>query len=603
MNLELLDPFRRQVPDRIDSTLQTPNAMHKALTPKEMEIDPEWKAAYHISFNRRGTYLAVGHATGSVVVHDFMSRTTSAVYTTESTNDMYFHRAIPGDGSSSPETETPQHTYQNGVTSVTWSRRSRTILAGSVGDSAVRLIDCTHPFGPEMASILGAESRREEDTINPKQEKKHKDDKLEQTTGVAEVSKTLFFKSNPQPLHYQRVPRFLSTSTNINASLSRPPVSSLISIDEHQKYIRKSKREDLDAGLKVPLRFPMLVFQLPDLLAGSLQVHPKDTTTGLAILQDGSLVVFRAPQTAWELYEEIDEESIVRIVPLFKSEGGDSTKFTCAAWSHSGKEVFACTKSGDMLVLDVADFILYLGSTANCVPKVKPIFRLSMGAMAWHILVSRNGKYIVLNCADAALRVYSADDVCAFKSEELKPKIFQDLVSKVPFVCCDFSGDAEYLVGGCNGPNEKYELYLWNTSTGALMDRLTGAQVQLYSAAWHPTRSFLAVATSDGLVDIWGPRMDWTAFAPDFQALPMNVEYVEREDEFDLVEEQDRDAGEKEMEEIVDVETVDPVPVFASDSESESEAFTFATIIHSVMIANRGRPLANSYKVNNDEME
>jgi COMPASS component SWD1 len=217
-----------------------------------------------------------------------------------------------------------------------------------------------------------------------------------------------------------------------------------------------------------------------------------------------------------------------------------------------------------------------------------------MGAMAWHMLVSRNGKYLLLNCADGALRLYPIHDLGVV--EDLKPKLFQDVVSKEPFVCCDFSGDAEYLVGGCNGQNEKYELYLWNTSTGALMDRLTGAQVQLYSVAWHPTRSFLAVATSDGLVDIWGPRMDWTAFAPDFQALPMNVEYVEREDEFDLVEEQEEDAEAKELEDFVDVVTVDPVPVFASDSESESEVFAFDTKIHQVVLINRGRPSARSDK-------
>jgi len=91
----------------------------------------------------------------------------------------------------------------------------------------------------------------------------------------------------------------------------------------------------------------------------------------------------------------------------------------------------------------------------------------------------------------------------------------------------------------------------------------------------------LAIATGDGLVDVWGPRINWTAFAPDFQALPRNVEYVECEDEFDIVEDEkegsiskDEDDGENE---IVDILTVEPVPVFQSDSEDEADVFTFET--------------------------
>ena len=76
-------------------------------------------------------------------------------------------------------------------------------------------------------------------------------------------------------------------------------------------------------------------------------------------------------------------------------------------------------------------------------------------------------------------------------------------------------------------------IQLWVDTIGVLIDQLMGPQITLYSLSWHPTRSFIAVGTSDGLVDIWGPRMDWTAFAPDFQALQKNVEYIEKEDEFD----------------------------------------------------------------------
>ena len=101
----------------------------------------------------------------------------------------------------------------------------------------------------------------------------------------------------------------------------------------------------------------------------------------------------------------------------------------------------------------------------------------------------------------------------------IKPKfVFQDPVSKVPWASCDFSGDGEYILGGCNtnpnmvcGPKhgtfcvslillliclisgltnhilcaavliqgDCYELYLWNARTGELLDRLTGPQVSM----------------------------------------------------------------------------------------------------------------------------
>jgi hypothetical protein len=102
-----------------------------------------------------------------------------------------------------------------------------------------------------------------------------------------------------------------------------------------------------------------------------------------------------------------------------------------------------------------------------------------------------------------------------------------------------------------------------------------------------------------------------TQFAPDFQALPANVEYVECEDEFDNVvvsttENSSNgvvggdgpvvvgssnnvghtadggdgdDDGDQEENEPVDVITIEPVPVFQSDSEDEEDVFHFETRI------------------------
>ncbi len=120
-----------------------------------------------------------------------------------------------------------------------------------------------------------------------------------------------------------------------------------------------------------------------------------------------------------------------------------------------------------------------------------------------------------------------------------------------------------------------------------MLDQLSGPKISLHSLSWHPTRPFIAVGTSDGYVDVWGPRLDWTAFAPDFQALQKNVEYVEKEDEFDTIMDGDKDelvkrkelSNKIEEQEQVDVTTITPIPVFDSDSECEEEVFFFDTKI------------------------
>ncbi|CAM9262519.1 unnamed protein product, partial [Phaeothamnion confervicola] len=62
-------------------------------------------------------------------------------------------------------------------------------------------------------------------------------------------------------------------------------------------------------------------------------------------------------------------------------------------------------------------------------------------------------------------------------------------------------------------------------------------QEGLLALAWHPVRPFIAAATMEGQVQVWGTdhNANWTAFAPGFQELEENAEYVEREDEFDTV--------------------------------------------------------------------
>jgi WD40 repeat protein len=569
MNLELLDPFGRQIPDRLDATVHLPASLHfrhhDVVEPHKKKgetADQEWKAAYHVSFNRRGTHLAVGYGSGAVGVHNFLNRTLSALFRNEDPS------VTPGN-------------LKKGVTSVTWSRRSRTLLTGAAGDAAVQLFDTTHPYGPEESCLgLYTDDGDEETTSAPRKLTQPDTGDIPPTHTMEQTKGTSF---RDEKTVYAFLKERKDLSSEVLAMGSEAPAQQV-------------RRYEGIAHARALNKYPSIAFRFPHAVGGSLQVNPHYPTGGLAALVNGSLVLFWVHSSVW-----VDGDGYmspkVQIVTLY-----DDPKhfFTCAHFDPHGKKVYAATKDGSLVGFDVENLLDALCTKlddSRKLPVVEPSFTITIpgSSSAWHLLVSRNGKYLVVNSADGALRLYSTQDCWERPDQVEKPTwVFQDVVSKVKFASCDLSGDGEYVVGGANGDDNKYELYIWNTSTGALMDKLTGASVQLYSVAWHPTRSFLAVATSDGLVDIWGPRINWTAFAPDFQALPMNVEYVEREDEFDVDEHgkylADMDTGNQSGDSEnapVDVFTIDPVPVFASDSEDEEEVFTFETRVKN-LVAGRG---------------
>jgi WD40 repeat protein len=602
MNLELLDPFRRQIPDRVDATLAMPaylHSRHKAeesnsgKAQQQQQDQDEWKAAYHVAYNRRGTYMAVGYASGTVGIHDVLSRTLSALYRGE---EDFFHTP----GAASPSTKKIQP-LGNGVTSVSWSRRSRTLLAGAVGDSILRLYDNTHPYGPEecITSIVVDEAKDAEH-----HQKDHEKDKDEHNNPRASPSNASQSSGGDHPF-VRRSSFGDGRSSNIDYAMEPQilPIETLTYISQPG-----NRSAPIETKTKNITRYPALHFHLPHPVGGSLEIHPRFTTGGLAVLSDGSLILFWIPESAWWEDEEIGDDDnhkgatpSVRIWTLWDDTA--SNIVTCASFDPQGQRVYAATKEGVLLGFEVGS--IFEAITSSSPQQIPPsekqcqfTIRIPGGAMVWHLLVSRDGKYIVINCADGALRLYSTKECWQTPEEIDRPsQVFQDVVNKVKFASCAVSGDGEYVVGGANGfSDDKYELYIWNTSTGALMDKLTGAAVQLYSVAWHPTRSFLAVATSDGLIDVWGPRINWTAFAPDFQALPMNVEYVEREDEFDLDQDgnkidikDEEETGMDDENSPVDVVSVEPVPVFASDSEDEEDVFHFETKFTNILGGRGGR--------------
>ncbi|KAL8277331.1 hypothetical protein RQP46_010284 [Phenoliferia psychrophenolica] len=115
---------------------------------------------------------------------------------------------------------------------------------------------------------------------------------------------------------------------------------------------------------------------------------------------------------------------------------------------------------------------------------------------------------------------------------------FQDLVNRTPWNGCGFSRDGEYIIGGA-GHKASHNIYIWDRESGGLIKILEGPKDPLEDLDWHPIRPLIASVSSLGLIHIWttGITENWSAYAPGFEELDENMEYPEKEDEFDIEDE------------------------------------------------------------------
>nr|ALJ75661.1 RBBP5 [Schmidtea mediterranea] len=190
---------------------------------------------------------------------------------------------------------------------------------------------------------------------------------------------------------------------------------------------------------------------------------------------------------------------------------------------------------------------------------------------------SRRGECFLINCADRVIRVYNCQDVTRNGDTDPDPSLqLRDIVTGNHWRKCCFSGDGEYI---CAGSMKQHSIYLWERSSGTLVKILHGQKGEtLLDVVWHPLRPVI-VSLSNSVtkeqVSIWAQTQvqNWSAFAPDFKELDENVEYEERESEFDIEDEDkqidtEKDKNAEDIE--VDIETIEPISaLLSSDEENE----------------------------------
>jgi len=240
-----------------------------------------------------------------------------------------------------------------------------------------------------------------------------------------------------------------------------------------------------------------------------------------------------------------------------KSAAEKSKIFTTSiAFDPSGKFIFAGTSKGWINIIDAQDDqhkTLY--SLRLC---TKPVL---------HLRVSPDGRTILTNSADTIIRTLKLPDFhsTTFTPDTIRLEIehkFQDVVNKLSWNHISFSSNSDYVIASTH---MHHDIYIWERGHGSLVKILEGPREELGAIDWHPLKPLVAATGMEsGRVHIWSVKTPqrWSALAPDFAEVEENQEYIEREDEFDILEAGEvvrrREGGEGEKVDVLTMSTKSP---------------------------------------------
>jgi len=204
--------------------------------------------------------------------------------------------------------------------------------------------------------------------------------------------------------------------------------------------------------------------------------------------------------------------------------------YAIATYDRYGQHLLAGTSNGSIVVHDAVTMDV-LQTLERAGMRSSNIIQISLNR--------QNNKLAVTN-AGGAIRLFAKD---AETNQYTFVRMYQDSITRRKWAACVFNGTSDYLIAVSNDNASTYAIHIWQAdiySTGALLKVLSGRSKSgesITDITCHPTRPLLATPLDpSGSLHIWSKHyaQNWTAFAPDFEELPNNEEYIEREDEFDI---------------------------------------------------------------------
>ncbi|KAK1923259.1 WD40-repeat-containing domain protein [Papiliotrema laurentii] len=359
-------------------------------------------------------------------------------------------------------------------------------------------------------------------------------------------------------ISWSRNNRYIATgsldSIIIIWDLAPLPNSLLLPLTPHYDSLASNKSQNAAAAAPMARRHTIRL----DAPVSDAQFHPRNA--GILLVSLGVNEVYLVdlrPGGGKNRVEDVGEIAEPDAEGQGEGEGSSTERerkkatLACAAWSPCGSRIYAGSTQGELLVFDpVSRAVLHRYKVANSGIR--------------QVAFDPKGQNIILNATDRALRVLSVHPLTGLLSPLHR---FTDLVNRTPWYAIGFSGDGEYVMGGA-GHKMAHNVFIWDKSFGSLVKVLEGPRESLIDCDWHPTRPVIASVATSGDIHLWqiSSPDNWAAFAPGFEELEENIEYDEREDEFDLEDETEA-SRRKDLEEDVDVDVLTPDDTFPRNTE------------------------------------
>lgn len=200
-----------------------------------------------------------------------------------------------------------------------------------------------------------------------------------------------------------------------------------------------------------------------------------------------------------------------------------------------------------------------------------------LGSPVLQIVCHRQKALVLMNFKDRAIRSYQLQTQ-PVPSLSFRHKFF-DAINRVPYQSIGFNHDGEQAFGAIKSKGS-HSICLWDLAHGTILKTLEGPREDCMEVKWHPKRPILVSLSKFGIAYVWRPvyPKKWSALFPGLEELEENVEYIEREDEFDDedVEASGMDGSAKptavdEIEQDIDIHS--PLPVITEEDLADIRLF------------------------------